>query len=407
MMNNLVGLVAALDHCRFYAENMVHIQFGNSLCTVPPAAPYNQPINERRLHSLAESIELAFDNAISRTDLEFPIQGILYRFRSIFGYYASHCREDIAKGRPYKATQETPVPAVPERLTGEHEKEFASRFLKYTADQVSAFLYMVCLDQYAREQTDVWLPDPAPAFDLPTNIHNESPLAFTTTHNVLVNHLMEAMLQTHSDTLDIHVSLRDYGLTVLFPLVAECRNVIYAAWPITRDSFRKPKFAPTGEHTTFEDLPPDEDEEDFEPIPEMGPMFENQAKWEDIAKSVAAGLGLIAFTDDSDSGFELIPRIYASADDFMYHSIYRYTEKYVFDIAFVPADVHPDMRHVQALHEAMDSIQKHALDFNCRTITRLVGYNGELKTVLIRVQRKVDFPDQDFVIENLLGALNV
>ncbi|QZE57116.1 hypothetical protein MPK67_gp243 [Erwinia phage pEa_SNUABM_32] len=407
MMNNLVGLVAALDHCRFYAENMVHIQFGSSLCAVPPAAPYNQPINERRLHSLAESIELAFDNAISRTDLEFPIQGILYRFRSIFGYYVSQCREDIARGRPYTSPRGTPVPAVPERLAGEHEKEFASRFLKYTSDQVSAFLYMVCLDQYAREQTDMWLPDPAPAFDLPKDIHSDNPIAFTTMHNVLINHLMEAMLQTHSDTLDIHVSLRDYGLTVLFPLVAECRNVIYAAWPVMRGSFRKPRFMGCGEHIEIPDMEDDSCEEDFEPIPEMGPMFENQAKWEDIAKSVAAGLGLTASTDDSDSGFELIPDIYASADDFMYRSIYRYTEKYVFDIAFVPADAYPDMRHIQALHEAMERIQKHALDFNCHTITRLVGYNGELKTMLIRVQRNVDFPAQDFVIENLLGALNV
>lgn len=231
-MNNLVGTACALDSCRFYAENMVHIQFGSSLCPVSPQPPYNQPVNNRNLHSWIESIELAFDNAISRTDLQFQYAGILYRFRSIYGNYVAQYRDDISAGRQYRAKVGTPLDAVPERIEGEHAKEFASRFFNYTAGQVTAFLYMVCLDQYAREQTDCYLPDPPRAFDLPQNIFNESPTAFTKTHDVLVNHLMEAMLQTHSDTLDIHVSLRDYGLSVIFPLVAECRNVIYATWPI-------------------------------------------------------------------------------------------------------------------------------------------------------------------------------
>lgn len=241
MMNNLVGIACALDSCRFYAENMVHIQFGSSLCPVAPQPPYNQPVNNRNLHSWIKSIELAFDNAISRTDLQFPYAGILYRFRSIYGNYVAQYRDDISAGRQYRAQVGTRLAAVPDRIEGEHAKEFASRFFNYTAGQVTAFLYMVCLDQYAREQTDCYLPGPPRAFDLPQNIFNESPIAFTKTHDVLVNHLMEAMLQTHSDTLDIHVSLRDYGLSVLFPLVAECRNVIYAAWTIPNTKGQKNK----------------------------------------------------------------------------------------------------------------------------------------------------------------------
>lgn len=408
MMNNLVITMVALDSCRFYAENMVAIQFGSSLHPVPPEPPFNQPINSRVLHSQIAVIEKSFDNAISRTDLEFPIQGILYRFRSIFGRYVNQYMDDPCGPSGKRVNAERPdlfiAQPVPVRGEDESVQDFSHRFISYTADQVRGFIWMVSLDQYAREQTDCFLPDAPWEFKLPAR---DTASAFIGAHHEIVNALMMAMLNTYSDTLDIHPSLRAYGTDVVFPLVAECRNVIYAAWTVNNKVQSVPQFAPIGKYTTFEDLPVDDDEEEFEPIPEMGPMFENQSKWEDIAKSVAAGLGLIAMTDDSDSGFELIPRIYASADDFMYHNVGPITEKYVFDIAFTPADVHPDLRHIQALHAAAERIQKHALDFSCHTITRLVGYSGELKTVLIRVQRNVDFPDQDFVIENLLGALYV
>lgn len=392
-MNNLVGLVAALDHCRFYAENMVHIQFGSSLCVVPPEAPYNQPINERRLHSLAESIELAFDNAISRTDLEFPIQGILYRFRSLFGQYVAQYREDLSRGNPYKAKQETLTPAVPERLPGEHEKEFASRFLKYTADQVQAFLTMVCLDQYAREQTDCWLPAPAPAFDQPTNIFNENPIAFTTTHDVLVNHLMEAMLQTHSDTLDIHVSLRDYGLSVIFPLVAECRNVIYAAWPITRESFRQSKFLSRGEHVSFEDLPADDDEETFEEIPPIGPTFENQDNWTAFAKDVAAVNELHVTVQDSDLAFNLDPHLRSKAGEFVYTDTGEPMGVSALDIILtLPEDqLHQDRS--EAFSKADVALKHHALDLACVTTTNYVVQGNVTTALLMRICRKVDAPN--------------
>lgn len=407
-MNNLVITMAALDSCRFYAENMVAIQFGSSLHPVPPEPPHNKPINSRVLHSQIAAIEKSFDNAISRTDLEFPIQGILYRFRSIFGRYVNQYMDDPCGPSGKRVNIERPdlfvAQPVPVRGEDESLQDFSHRFIAYTADQVRGFIWMVSLDQYAREQTDCFLPAAPWEFKLPTR---DTASAFIYAHHEIVNSLMTAMLTTHSDTLDIHVSLRDYGLNVVFPLVAECRNVIYAAWTVGHKVQSNPKSASTGEYTSFEDLPVDDDEEEFEPIPPIGPMFENQEKWEDIVASVAAGLGLTAFTDDSDSGFELIPRIYASADDFLYRNVDRITEKFVFDIALTPADVHPDRFPDQALHAAVESIQKHALDFNCHTITRLVGYSGELKTVLIRVQRNEDFPDQDFVIENLPGALNV
>lgn len=408
MMNNLVTTMAALDSCRFYAENMVAIQFGSSLHPVPPEPPFNKPINSRVLHSQIAAIEKSFDNAISRTDLEFPIQGILYRFRSIFGRYVNQYMNDPCGPSGKRVGPERPdlfvAQHVPVRGEDESVQDFSRRFIAYTADQVRGFIWMVSLDQYAREQTDCFLPAAPWEFKLPAR---DTASAFIGAHHEIVNALMVAMLNTYSDTLDIHPSLREYGTDVVFPLVAECRNVIYAAWTVNNKVQSVPQFAPVGEYTTFEDLPIDDDEEEFEPIPPIGPMFENQEKWEDIAKSVASGLGLTAMTDDSDSGFELIPRIYANADDFMYHNVGPLTEKFVFDIAFTPADVRPDMRYIQALHVAVEHIQKHALDFNCHTITRLVGYSGELKTVLIRVQRNEDFPDQDFVIENLPGALNV
>ena len=36
------------------------------------------------------------------------------------------------------------------------------------------------------------------------------------------------------------VSLRDYGLSTIFPLVGECRNVIHAAWTIPNAKGQKP-----------------------------------------------------------------------------------------------------------------------------------------------------------------------
>lgn len=411
MMNNLVLHVQGLDYCRFYAENMIHVQFENPLRPVPPEAPYNQPINDRKLHMLINDIDMAFEHAVNRTDLEFPIGPILYRYRSLYGNYAAQYNDEriysgspSSIGKPNTRNRPIQVPNVPEQGSDEDDKAFSYRFIKHTAEQVQSYIWMVCLDQYAREQTDEVLPSPPWAFDPP---ERDGAAAFLTAHHKILNDLMPSMMNTHSDTLDIHVSLRDYGMSVIFPLVAECRNVIYAAWTIPNAKGQKPQFAPTGEHTTFEDLPLDDDTEEFEPIPPIGPMFENQEKWEDIVASVAAGLGLIAFTDDSDSGFELIPRIYANADDFMYHNVGNLSEKFVFDIALTPADVHPDRFPDKALHDAVERIQKHALEFNCHTITRLVGYSGELKTVLIRVQRNADLPDQDFVIENLPGALNV
>lgn len=394
MMNNLVSTATALDHCRFYAENMVNIQFEQPLAAIPPEPPYNQPINSRVLHSLIDGIQIAFDNAISRTDLQFPYAPILYRFRSIYGVYCNQHMDEVSVKRA-KADRPANLPSsqhVPVRLEGEHEKEFASRFLRHTTDQVRSFLYMVCLDQYAREQTDVWLPCPTIDFDQPTNIHNENPIAFTTTHNVLINHLMEAMLQTHSDTLDIHVSLRDYGLSVLFPLVAECRNVIYAAWPITRESFRRPKFTNSGAPITFEDLPVDDDEEEFEPIPPMGPTFERQAEWVNDVTEIAQSFHLQAFVDDSDSAFTLKPQLYRSGDDFLFWTEGRLTNKSVLDIAVIPVMGHAYLDLEVAMRSVGKTVRELAVKRDCHIIARYIEQDDQIIGALIRVRRNIDFP---------------
>ncbi|QZE58800.1 hypothetical protein pEaSNUABM28_00243 [Erwinia phage pEa_SNUABM_28] len=393
-MSNLVGTAVALDHCRFYVENMVNIQFGNVLAPVPPEVPYNKPINSRVLHGMIKHTELMFDNFISRTDLQFPYAPILYRFRSIYGVYVGQYADDVQPVRGIRPVlKEHPRNPVPVKAGGEPDKEFASRFLKHTSEQVRSFLYMVCLDQYAREQTDVWLPAPPFDFDQPTNIHNESPIAFTTTHDVLVNHLMEAMLQTYSDTLDIHVSLRDYGLTVLFPLVAECRNVIYAAWPITRESFRTPKFLDGGEHVAFEDLPVDDDKEVWEPIPPMGPTFENQAEWEKAVTEIAESFKLQAFTDDGDSSFILKPALYASGDDFLFWNEGPLTDKSIFDIAVVPV-VGKSYTDLEVLLRSVGkTIREYAVARECHIVARYIEQEDQIIGALFRVRRNIDFPN--------------
>lgn len=239
MMNNLVLHVQGLDYCRFYAENMVHVQFENPLCPVPPEAPYNQPINDRKLHQLIREIDTAFDNAISRTDLEFPIGPILYRYRSLYGNYAAQYKDDLSPQRDTRVKGNTLVvsPPVPEQGADEDLKAFSYRFLKHTAEQVQSYIWLVCLDQYAREQTDEVLPSPPWAFDPP---ERDGASAFLAAFNKILNDLMLPMLDAHSDTLDIHVSLRDYGLSTIFPLVAECRNVIHAAWTIPNAKGQKP-----------------------------------------------------------------------------------------------------------------------------------------------------------------------
>lgn len=394
MMNNLVGTAVALDHCRFYAENMVNIQFEQPLAAIPPEPSYNEPINPRVLHSLIDGIQTAFDNAISRTDLQFPYAPILYRFRSIYGVYCNQYLDEASikrakSDRPALLTVSQPVPV---RVEDEHDREFASRFLKHTADQVSAFLYMMCLDQYAREQTDCWLPAPPTPFDLPKNIFNDSPIAFTATHNVLINHLMEAMLQTHSDTLDIHVSLRDYGLSVLFPLVAECRNVIYAAWPITRESFRHPKFMDKGEHVMFDDFPIDDDREEFEPIPTLGPTFERQAEWVTVATEIAQVFNLQAFADDGDSSFILKPAVYRSGEDFLFWSEGQLTGKSILDIAVSPIKGQAYLDLEVMLRSVSATIRDRAEQNGCHVITRYIDQEDQTIGVLIRVRRDVDFP---------------
>lgn len=263
-MSNLVGTAVALDQCRFYVENMVNIQLGTSLAAVPPEPKYNQPINARALHSSIENTLITFDSAVNRPALGFPYAPMLYRFRSIYGTYCNQYLDDvsikrtvsrIAVGNPL-FTQPVPV-----RVKSEPDVEFAARFLKHTAEQVHAFMYMVCLDQYAREQTDAWLPCPPHAFVLPDSSELEgNGVAYSSIHNELVSHLMEAMLQTCSDTLDIHISLRDYGLEIMFPLVAECRNVIYAAWPNVNHRERTPQFQDSGENVSFGELQDDSGE---------------------------------------------------------------------------------------------------------------------------------------------------
>ena len=391
MMNNLVGTATALDYCRFYAENMVNIQFEQPLAAVPPEPPRNEPINPRVLHSLIDGIQIAFDNAISRTDLQFPYAPILYRFRSIYGVYCNQHMDEVSVKRA-KADRPASLPSsqpVPVPKDGEHEKEFASRFLKHTTDQVRSFMYMVCLDQYAREQTDCWLPCPPRDFDQPTSIHNKNPIAFTTTHNVLINHLMETMLQTYSNTLDIHVSLRDYGVSVIFPLVAECRNVIYAAWPIPP---RKPRFLARGEHIKLDDLPVDDDEEEFEPIPTMGPTFENQAEWEKTAKEIAESFGLQAFTDDGDSSFIVKPGMYACADDFLYWNEGPLTNKSIFDIAVLPVMGQAYLDLEVKLRSVGKTLREYAEQHGCHIIARYMEQEDQIIGALIRIRRNIDFP---------------
>ncbi|QZE59482.1 hypothetical protein MPK66_gp238 [Erwinia phage pEa_SNUABM_2] len=393
MMNNLVGTAVALDHCRFYVENMVNLQFEQPLASIPPEPPYNEPINSRVLHSLIDGIQTAFDNAISRTDLQFPYAPILYRFRSIYGVY---CNQYLDEATIKRAKSERPAgfPAsqsVPVRVENEHDKEFAVRFLRHTADQVSAFLYMVSIDQYAREQTDCWLPAPPDAFDLPKAILLVgNGVAYTSVHNELVNHLMEAMLKTYSDTLDIHVSLRDYGVSVLFPLVAECRNVLYAAWPIPS---RQPQFKDSGEHVTFDDLPVDDDEEEFEPIPPMGPTFENQAEWVTTATEIAQSFNLQAFADDGDSSFVLKPVLYKSGDDFLFWSEEQITGKVILDIAISPiiGQAYEDMD--VKLRSVGKTLREYAEKHSCHIISRYIEQEDQIIGALFRVRRNIDFPN--------------
>ncbi|QZE56436.1 hypothetical protein pEaSNUABM40_00242 [Erwinia phage pEa_SNUABM_40] len=233
MMNNLVATMAALDSCRFYAENMVAVQFGSSLHHVPPEPPFNRPINSRVLHSQIALIEKSFDNAISRTDLEFPIQGILYRFRSIFGRYVNQHLDDPygPSGKRVNAERPDLLVAPPALVQGENEsdQEYSHRFIAYTADQVRSFIWMVSLDPYAREQTDCFLPVAPWPFRLP---EKDTASAFLLVHSDILNSLMMAMLDTYSNHLDLHESLREYGTRIIFPLVAMCRDVIYTAWTV-------------------------------------------------------------------------------------------------------------------------------------------------------------------------------
>lgn len=371
-MNNLAGLVLALDQCRFYVENMVQIQFGKPLQSCPAEPPHNKSINDRNLHRMVPRIEKAFNNAVLNNE-QFPVAAIIYRFRSLRGLYSNRYADYRTE---FDGNMAVNGPWLLER-EGMTDHEWCRFFLKYTADQVRSFIYMVCLDQYAREQTDHYLPQAPFVFDEP---ESETVSAYLNAHHTLINDLMMALLNTHSDRLDIHPSLRKYGTDVMLPLTAKCLNLIYEVMTID------PRIA---------NIPPAPKEEDemFEPIPESEERtFEQQAEWEKAATEIAQSFGLQAFVDESDSAFVLIPRVYRNADDLTYWSEGRLTGLSVLDIAVSPIQGQTYLDLEVMLRSVGKTIRERAIVHDCHVIARYIEHEDQIIGAVLRVRRNVDFP---------------
>lgn len=227
-MSQLLAYASALDNIRFYAQNMANAQFDFPL-QICPFSPYNKPVNDRNLHRLINTIERDFDATISRSGLDYPTAPTLYRFRSIRGQYTNRYLEDQTKETLPNLSYDV---KVPER-GNMSACDFARWFLDYTANQVRSYMYLVCLDPFSVDQNDCFLPEAPPAFEIPdTFVCGEMLKA----HDEISYHMLQAIFLTYSDARNHHPMLRDYGRDVILPLVAEARNVVYAAFPELRES---------------------------------------------------------------------------------------------------------------------------------------------------------------------------
>lgn len=225
-MEQLASYASDLDNIRFYAQNMLNVQFGSPL----QLCPYTHRVYIRHgsLQRLIATIERDFDNAISRGDLAFPSEPLIYKFRAALDRYRAS----------YFYTQLQPcLPSlgydlkVPER-GNKSAREFACLFLDYAAEQVRSFIYLLSIECYAKQTDDSVLPLCPQRFEVP---HVFECLQMQDAHANVARSMLEALLLSYRDGENSHNPiLREYGRDVILPLVAEARNVIYAAYPEVR-----------------------------------------------------------------------------------------------------------------------------------------------------------------------------
>lgn len=227
-MSQLLAYASALDNIRFYAQNMANVQFGFSLQLIP-FVPKNAPVNDRNVHRLINTIERDFDAAISRAGLDYPTAPTLYRFRSIRGQYTNRYMEDQTKEALPSLNYDM---NVPER-GNMSACDFARWFLDYTANQVRSYMYLVCLDPFSVDQSDCFLPEAPPAFEIPDTFDCGAML-----HAVseISRQMIDAILGTYSSVHSCHPSLCDYGCNTLVPLMGKALDIVYAAFPEVRAS---------------------------------------------------------------------------------------------------------------------------------------------------------------------------
>lgn len=225
-MGKLASYASDLDNIRFYAQNMLNVQFSSPLQLCPYT--HRVYIEHGNLHRLIATIERDFDNAVSRDDLAFPSEPLIYKFRAALDRYRTS----------YPDTQLQPcLPSlgydlkVPERGT-KSAREFACLFLDYAAEQVRSFMYLLAVECYAKETDDSVLPLCPQRFEVPYVFEC---LQMVDAHSSVSRSMLEALLLSYRDGKNAHNPiLQDYGRDVILPLVAESRNVIYAAFPEVR-----------------------------------------------------------------------------------------------------------------------------------------------------------------------------
>lgn len=219
----LPSLIDALNNCRFYAANMVNIQFNMTMEACPPTHPEEV---EQDHQLLVARICQEFDNAVSRTDLRWDPKPLVHRFRALHEAYIN------AVGGSAQSFSEIPeleykIP-FPFTETTPPDQEMARRHLRYTGELVRSFMYMVCLSRYAHKEETYYLPSAPDMFEMPDV---DAALPFDSAQSQIAGQFLEHYQRVQPPHIKDHALLEHVGRDHLLPAVSQCRFWIYKAFP--------------------------------------------------------------------------------------------------------------------------------------------------------------------------------
>ncbi|QYW05595.1 hypothetical protein pEaSNUABM25_00239 [Erwinia phage pEa_SNUABM_25] len=218
----LPSLIDALNNCRFYAANMINIQFNMRLEACPPEHP-EVPEEDHQL--LVARIAQEFDNAVSRTDLRWDAKPLIHRFRALHSQYLTAVGGELQFDRipelsypiPFPFTENTPP-----------DQEIARRHLRFTGEQVRAYQYMVCLSRYTHKEETYYLPSPPDQFEMPDV---DAALPFDSAQSQIAGIFLEHYQRVEPPRYREQALLEEVGREKMLPMISQCRFWIYKAFP--------------------------------------------------------------------------------------------------------------------------------------------------------------------------------